>query len=481
MLVTIHDGATGARRTVFLEIDRSDTVGALRSRLAAITGADISGADRRIAVDGTEVASSVTVAQCGLREGSFVSLLNGTDSLPDRTRMVDSAVQLRIVSGAGAGRIVHAGVGAVLIGREKGAHIVVTDPTATARDVALIVASDATVTLEYIDDRVPACLVEGETPAVGTRLSPGAQLVYADTIVEVARPDNSVAAVQVEAETGQWKYNRPPRILPPEPSSSFRLPSEPQEPDRPPLPVLMSVLPLLMAVGLAFLYRNPVMLAFGIMSPIMLIGSYISTNRTTRRRYRRLTAEYADVKARTEQDAADALAAEQVTRRVDAPDPALVGLIAVGPSPRLWERRRDEALWLTLRVGTATQPSRVSLEDPEQLQHRQHVVWDVHNAPVTVALPEAGVFGVASAEGHIDTPRLTREHLLQARAAHQEAFCATCSRSSIQRSTVTVLYTYPRPVVTCAGPSPVCRHRFRVRMEMCSSSQSCSASIVSRG
>lgn len=412
MLVTVHDGSTGALRTVFLEIDRSDTVGAVRSRLVAITGADISGADRRIAVDGVEVAPSATVAQSGLREGSFVSLLNGADPIPDRTRMVDSTVQLRVVSGAGAGRIMHVGVGTVLIGREKGAHIVVTDPSATARDVALVVASDATVTLEFIEDQTPACVVDGEPPTSGMTLSPGAQLAYADMIVEVARPDSSVAAVQLDPPTGQWKYNRPPRILPPEPSSSFRLPSEPQEPDKPPLPVLMSLLPLLMAVGLAFLYRNPVMLAFGIMSPIMLIGSYITTNRTARRRYRRMIAEYADVKARTEQDAADALAAERVTRRVDAPDPAHVGLIAVGPSPRLWERRRDEALWLTLRVGTATQPSRVSLEDPEQLQHRQHVVWDVHDAPVTVALPEAGVFGVASSEGHIDTPRRVAQWLV---------------------------------------------------------------------
>lgn len=215
MLVTIHDGATGARRTVFLEIDRSDTVGALRSRLAAITGADISGADRRIAVDGVEANPSSTVAQCGLREGSFVSLLNSTDPIPDRTRMVDSTVQLRIVSGAGAGKVVHAGVGTVVIGRERSAQIVITDVAAHARDVALVVAADGSVTLEFIDERAPACLVDGESPVSGILLPPGTQLVYSDTILEIARADSSIAAVQWDMETGQWKYNRPPRILRP--------------------------------------------------------------------------------------------------------------------------------------------------------------------------------------------------------------------------------------------------------------------------
>ena len=405
MLVTVHDAATGARRTVLLDMDLADSVEALRARLVAITGADISGANATIAVDGKVASPGSTVREAGVHEGSFVSLLAPGGTPPDRTRAVTSTAQVRVVSGRGAGRVIHAGAGTLLIGRERGVDIDVSDDDATARDVALVVADDGFATLRFVDDEAPACLVNGNAPVDGMVLQPGDQLSYDDMVVELARPDTATAALELDTATAQWKYNRPPRILPPEPTSAFRLPAEPQEPDKPPLPVLMSLLPLVMAVGLAFLYRNPVMLAFGIMSPIMLIGSYVTTNRNARRRYKRLMTEYADVKTRTEQDAAAALEAERTMRRTDAPDPALAGLIAVAPSPRLWERRMGESLWLSVRVGTATQPSRVSLDDPEQLQHKQHVVWDLPDAPVMVSLPEAGVVGIAGADGHIDTPR----------------------------------------------------------------------------
>ena len=69
--------------------------------------------------------------------------------------------------------------------------------------------------------------------------------------------------------------------------------------------------------------------------------------------------------------------------------------IATGPRRRLWERRRSDPDHLLLRVGTADLPSAVELDDPTQDEHRQRVFWEIHDAPVTVALRDRGVIGVA--------------------------------------------------------------------------------------
>ncbi|MBB2975118.1 S-DNA-T family DNA segregation ATPase FtsK/SpoIIIE [Microbacterium endophyticum] len=405
MLVTLHDGVTGARRLVFVDSDRAEPMAAFARRGIAATGADLSGASAQIAVDGVIVPEGATVAQSGLREGSFVSLLRADSEAVTRPRLVESTMQLRVVSGIGAGRILHSGPGSLKIGTSDSNDVIVRDQTAAPEDLALVVERAGPVRVGFLPDVTPACAINGESPQDGQQLEAGDQIVYDDVILEIGYAETVVAAVEVEETSGEWKYNRPPRILPAEPSSLFRLPSEPAEPDRVPLPILMSLIPLVLAGGLALLYRNPVMLAFGIMSPVMLIGSYFTSRRASRRRYKRLMADYVDVKERTEEDAAAALAAERVQRRLDAPDAALAGLIGVGPLPRLWERRTDEDTWLALRMGTATQPSDVALEDPEQLQHRQRVVWDIHNAPVTVALPTAGVVGLASLDSSPDQPR----------------------------------------------------------------------------
>ncbi|MFW8745533.1 hypothetical protein, partial [Mesorhizobium japonicum] len=85
-----------------------------------------------------------------------------------------------------------------------------------------------------------------------------------------------------------------------------------------------------------------------------------------------------------------------------SPDAAALAEIATRPTPRLWERRAADPDHLRLRLGTATQPSRVTLDDPEQLEHRRRVTWDARDVPAVVQLAERGVVGIA---GWGDRPR----------------------------------------------------------------------------
>ena len=227
------------------------------------------------------------------------------------------------------------------------------------------------------------------------------------------------AAGRGSAHLGGWAgvdFNRPPRLLPPERMTRFELPRPPARPERRPAPILMAVIPVLLGVAMAYFLHQIYMLAVCALSPVMLLGTFVTDRRHGRRSYAQQMADYAGHKARIEQDAQEALDAERVQRRAGGPDSAVVLTIASGPRRRLWERRRTDPDYLLLRVGTADLPSAVELADPTQDEHRRQVFWTVPDAPVSVPLAQRGVLGIA---GPGEAPRsLGRWLLAQAAVLH---------------------------------------------------------------
>jgi S-DNA-T family DNA segregation ATPase FtsK/SpoIIIE len=268
----------------------------------------------------------------------------------------------------------------------------------------------------------------------GERLDPGATLhdsaLREGTLVslgdpagcasaELAVPSPADAAVELSADGTSLDYNRPPRLLPPLRQTRFRLPVRPGVQERRPLPIVMAIVPLVMSVVMASVFHRWYMLVFGLMSPLALVGSHLYDRRAGRTSHRRKLADYRDTKAAVEADAASALLAEQTARLAAFPDPDAVLLTAVGPSRRLWERRRHDADVLTLRVGIGDVDSEVVLDDPDQLEHRREQTWRALDVPVTVPLRERGVLGFA---GHGDFPRaLARWAVAQSAALHSPA------------------------------------------------------------
>ena len=236
------------------------------------------------------------------------------------------------------------------------------------------------------------------------------------TLLGLARYERPDAALHVSEDGAGVDFNRPPRLLPPERATRFQLPRPPTRPERRPAPILMAVLPVLLGAAMAYFLHQIYMLAMCALSPVMLLGTFVTDRRHGRRSYAQQMAAHAEHKARIEADAQQALDAERVQRRADFPDPAVVLTIASGPRRRLWERRRTDPDYLLLRVGTADLPSAVELVDPTQDEHRRQVVWKVPDAPVSVPLAERGVLGVA---GPGDTPRsIGRWLLAQAAVLH---------------------------------------------------------------
>ena len=143
------------------------------------------------------------------------------------------------------------------------------------------------------------------------------------------------------------------------------------------------------------------MLMMGLFSPVMMLGNYFQNRKQGKMSYRQQLADYKDKKRRIEADAAQAVVDERLARRLDAPDPAMVLLVANGPRARLWERRTTDPDYLAVRV-VGDLESEVTVDDPEQLEHRRKTIRTAYDVPVTIPLAERGVVGIA---GRDDLPR----------------------------------------------------------------------------
>jgi DNA segregation ATPase FtsK/SpoIIIE, S-DNA-T family len=289
-------------------------------------------------------------------------------------------------------------------------------PGPTAPGAALRVTVDPRGACQLTADAgVPATL-DGAPVTAPVDWRPGQQLAVYGSLLELAPYEPPDAALRVSQDGAGLDFNRPPRLLPPVRETRFQLPVPPTRGERRPLPILMAVVPIVMGVVLAYAIHEVYMLAMCALSPVTLIGNYFSDRKQGRKSFTARTAEYREHRARIENDARDALAADQAARRAGSPDPATVLTIATGPRRRLWERRRSDPDFLLLRLGIADLPSAVELRDPTQDEHRQRVFWEIRAAPVTVGLRDRGVIGVA---GPDSSPRAIGRWLVAQTAAMQ--------------------------------------------------------------
>ena len=348
-------------------------------------------------VDHKLVPPDRTLAASPIRPGCVISLGDPSGCLrPEPT----GVVEIQVAGGPAAGSVHRLTLGEADIGGADPAHIVIADPSLPA--AALHVSVDAQGTCHVTPgDGIPVSL--DREPLTGPAIwSPGQQITVGGTLLGLALYEPPDAALHPSEDGAGVDFNRPPRLLPPKRETRFQLPRPPGRPERRPVPILMAVAPVLLGVAMAYFIHEIYMLAMCALSPVMLIGSYVSDRRHGRKSHARQMADYAEHKARIERDAQAALDAERVQRQAGCPDPAVILTIASGPRRRLWERRRTDPDYLLLRVGTADLPSAVELTDPVRDEHRRKVVRNIPDTPVSVPLPGCGVLGVA---GPGDAPR----------------------------------------------------------------------------
>jgi S-DNA-T family DNA segregation ATPase FtsK/SpoIIIE len=357
------------------------------------------------------IPPQLTLLESPIRDGAVLSLGSPEGCL---TPEPGGLVEIRVVSGPGAGSIYWLPAGQADIGSSEAADVRIWDEAVAP--LALRVFVDGRGGCQVIPFAGVRAAVDREPLAAAARWQPGQLISVGRSLLGVAYYQPPDAALHPSADGSGIDFNRPPRLLPPERVTRFQLPALPSEAERRPLPILMAAVPLVMGVAMAYFLHQVYLLAMAGLSPVMLIGSQLSERGQSRKTATRRAAAYREHKARITRDAGEALEAERAELAGQFPDPATMLSIAAGPRRRLWERRPTDPDYLVLRVGTADLPSSVELTDPEQDEHRRQVIWHIPDAPVTISLRGRGVIGVA---GPGDIPRAAGRWLVaQAAALH---------------------------------------------------------------
>ncbi|HZB51022.1 MAG TPA: FtsK/SpoIIIE domain-containing protein, partial [Mycobacteriales bacterium] len=353
--------------------------------IAARTGtvADVWVAGRPV-----DLALPITVSP--LREGAVVGI-GGPVDLGVHDFDVGGVAELRVVGGPDAGRVHRLPLGAFVFGSAHDADAYVADPSVSARQARLRVTPTAVLWTPY-EQAAPA-RVESRPLTEEREIKPGTVIAVGNSRLMLA-PAEAPDAALVPSDDGGLAYNRPPRLPPAPRSVTVEMPTEPQDTQQRPIPLLASLAPIAIGVVLYFATGSAIFLLFTLLSPVLMITSWVTERRQGRRSFRRQLADYKRDLAQAKRTVAEAARWERRMRRHDAPDPATVLVTALGPRRRLWERRRWDSDRLLLRLGTARLPSSIELTGGARNDRPERPMLE--DVPVTVLLPEAGgVLGVA--------------------------------------------------------------------------------------
>lgn len=303
------------------------------------------------------------------------------------------SILLAQVSGEGAGNMWELQPGQYTVGSDERCDLHLTYDGIPATAAIITVSAEKTCTVEQTT-ATSTLLLEGRPVEASQAWSEGNSLRIGPLVFEILTKKPATASVTSADQPNVLDYNRPPRLMPKVRTTEFKYPSEPEPNSRGALPLLAMFVPLLLAIVMASVMQRPYFLIFGLMSPVMLLASFLSNRKNGKVTYREKKAKYRKIRAQIDADMQVAVTDFANEQRAASPDPATAGLTASLPTPRLWERRRDDPDHLSLRIGVSTVESDVTIYHPEELDHRRTQHVEAQEVPVTLSLLRYGVIGI---------------------------------------------------------------------------------------
>ncbi|GAB3875443.1 FtsK/SpoIIIE domain-containing protein [Terrabacter terrigena] len=410
-----HLGA--ARRHVSIEAAEGTPFSEVRAHLAAAAGCDVSGTPASFSVDGVPLSDHDRVGELPLVRGALLTVGRRDPGTTNRVRE-SHAVELRIVSGIGAGRSIRLGRGEHVVGRAASAHVRLDDPGVSRAHAVVDVRAEG-IRVRDLGTTNPSLLDGVVLPPEGTALGAGQHLRLGSTTLVLGPVD--VRGGHHELSGGQVRIHRGPRFVDARPPVTVRFPPAPRRPEDGRVPLLASFAPLALSAVLAFALSSPALLLFALMSPVLLLGQWWSDRRAGRTSYRLQVKEHAAALDQARHDLKEAALEDTARRRREHPDLSQVEATVRRRATRLWERRPADPDHLVVRIGTARQPARVELEG-EVVDARP----ELDDVPALVDLGRSGVLGIAGPRQHAlaltgglvvqlaawHTPRLLGVHVL---------------------------------------------------------------------
>ncbi|HSR23239.1 MAG TPA: FtsK/SpoIIIE domain-containing protein, partial [Candidatus Eisenbacteria bacterium] len=348
---------------------------------------------------------ALPLAEAGLLTGDRVWIGDPSGPPPGAGRVARRPlVDLLVVGGPDAGRRLPLPAGDHRVGGFRYSSFVLDDPALSR--VHLLLAVDPTGAVKVRDAGSDSgTFMAGQAVTGQVDVRPGDLVVAGGTVLE-SEPHRPEPPPRPQVDGGgRVSFNRPPRVIRPEPPARLHLDAPPQRERGHRLPLSTAVVPLAMGLVMFQLFHQVSYLLFMLLSPVMAAFSFVETGIGGRRRHRRAREAFRKRLRELDGELAGARAALAAHLRATTPDLVRVVGRARALDPALWERRPDDADWLLLRVGWADLAAGPEVEvaaggeedlrkEAEEVAARHRLV---HAAPLRVSLGEAGVLGICGA------------------------------------------------------------------------------------
>ncbi|MGH8970235.1 MAG: FtsK/SpoIIIE domain-containing protein, partial [Actinomycetes bacterium] len=367
-----------------VEAESAVELGEVRDQLLAAVGS----ADGALFCDGVALPDSSRLGRSPLVQGAVLTVGVPMFGQPR------GLLELRVTGGPDAGSVHRLGPGEHGIGRAVEATVRIDDPDVSRLHAVLRVGAELT-TVHDLDSTNGTTVDGAAVGRDGRPLLPGQVLRVGESELRLVLPELMPVSCR-EVGDGAVELNRPPRLLTASPSTVVTMPSPPtaREPAR--LPVIAMVLPLVAGLALVAVTGSPTYLLFVLLSPLMILGNFLSDRVGGRRRAREQHHDHREATARAVARISDAVDDEARILHERHPDAATLLQTAAGPRPRLWERRREDADFLDLRIGLGDLPASVEVRRPgDPGDGPDEEVPRLTSVPVVVPLGVVGVLGIA--------------------------------------------------------------------------------------
>ncbi|MER3393689.1 MAG: FHA domain-containing protein, partial [Microcella pacifica] len=407
--ITLVRGSNAPEIDLAVTADAGSTVGEVAEQLLArdpyLGGAPLSITDPTLQVvtttgPGEVMARAAELAEAPLGSGARVSVVSATGAAPTARSARPEAVVI-VVSGPDAGRKVELGRGTHVIGRDSSSAVLLSDPLVSKQHarIDLLGTGGRLVDLNSAN----GVLVEGE-PVSRWDIEHGREFMIGDSVLAIELLGDAAR----DDDDGTYRpvmFVRSPRVEPRYPGEEYPGPDLPREQDSQPFPWLALVAPVVMGLVLYLITQSPTSLVFVALSPLLLVGNFISA-RANRRRKAKLDAQKFDEQlARLDRTLHDEIAREQIQRLKEVASTDDIVASARQLHDLLWTRRPEHWSFLSVRLGRARQRSRNSVvlagaesALPDYLERANQVVErhkNVDDVPVFESLGFAGAIGIA--------------------------------------------------------------------------------------
>jgi S-DNA-T family DNA segregation ATPase FtsK/SpoIIIE len=389
----VLDTPGGTEEDVELRLGREDaTVGDLLDALGESARA------RGIVLDGRFCHVDLALTEIGLYEGARI---NPADGAPDaRESSATSQLELRVIAGFDAGRRIALTASGVTVGRDPECDLALDDEGVSRRHLRVQTSPGglrATVTdLESVN----GTWIEGRRISEPQEIEPGTAVEAGDVVLTIAPhvPALPVDPIRQASLNGTIAFNRPPRARPRSDDAPISVPDEPGEPQKPRFSVASAVGPLILGAVMVVVLHSIIYALFMLLSPVLVIGSWLEQRRHAKRSSRGDQREHAEKLETFRRQLSDRQAQALERARAGFPDLAETLRRATAPDPRLWERRPDHDDFLALSAGYGELPFAPELAERYAPSPDAEVALAEHRtlalAPVPVALGDGGVVGI---------------------------------------------------------------------------------------